>query len=233
MARLPAGSYRPLHVARAGETRRVSAFSLDRHAVTRGDFLAFVRRYPQWRRDRVPSALIEPSYLADWPSALDAGSAGELARPVTGVSWFAADAYCAAQGKRLPTLDEWEYAATASETRREGTADRAHRSRLLALYAARPSTRFPAASSGAANAYGVRGLHGSVWEWTHDSGPAAAPHHDHAAHARSGSSAPGGCASAALGAADPSDYPAFLRSAVRAGLTPRTTLGTLGFRCAA
>jgi hypothetical protein len=61
--------------------------------------------------------------------------------------------------------------------------------------------------------------------------------HDHPTHAAPAS--PGadahrvGCASAALGAADPTDYPAFLRAAVRAGLTPRTTLGALGFRCAA
>jgi formylglycine-generating enzyme required for sulfatase activity len=231
MARLPAGTYRPLYV-RGGESRRVLAFSLDRHAVTRAEFLAFVRHDPRWRRDRIAPTLAEPSYLASWPASLDAGRVEELNRPVTGVSWFAADAYCAAQGKRLPTLDEWEYAAAASETRRDGSADREHRARLLAVYAARPSTQFPAVMSGAANVYGVRGLHGSVWEWTRDAGPAATTDHDHAAHARSGA-ATGACASAALGAGDPSDYPAFLRSAVRAGLTPRTTLGALGFRCAA
>jgi formylglycine-generating enzyme len=99
------------------------------------------------------------------------------------------------------------------------------------MYAARPSTRFPAARSLAANVYGIRGLHGSVWEWTRDSGPAATAHHDHASHTGA-SSGRVGCASAALGAGDPSDYPAFLRAAVRAGLTPRTTLGALGFRCA-
>jgi formylglycine-generating enzyme len=233
MVRLPAGSYRPLYVARVPETRRVAAFSLDRRAVTRGEFLAFVRRHAEWRRDRVSPALVEPSYLADWPGTLDAGGAEDRARPVTGTSWFAADAYCAAQGKRLPTLDEWEYAAAASDSRRDGAADPRYRARLLATYAARPATRFPAASSGTVNVYGVRGLHGSIWEWTGDSGPAAMAHHDHTAHSRAVPSTDrAGCASAALGAGDPSDYPAFLRAAVRAGLTPRTTLGTLGFRCA-
>jgi formylglycine-generating enzyme required for sulfatase activity len=208
----------------------VAAFSLDRNAVTRRDFLLFIRRHPEWRRDRVSPALAERAYLADWVGVMDAGTSEDLARPVTGVSWFAAEAFCAAAGKRLPTLDEWEYAATASERGRDGAADRHHRTRLLALYAARPGVRFPAASSGAANVYGVRGLHGSVWEWTRDAGPPTVTPHDHASHARGGVS--GGCASAALGAGDPSDYPAFLRAAVRAGLTPRTTLGALGFRCA-
>jgi len=41
------------------------------------------------------------------------------------------------------------------------------------------------------------------------------------------------CASSALGATDPTDYPAFARSAVRAGLTARSTVSGLGFRCAA
>jgi formylglycine-generating enzyme len=236
MARLPAGSYRPLYATRAAEPRRVPAFWLDRHAVTRGQFLAFVRRHPEWRRDRVSAVRAEPAYLVDWPSALDAGSAEDLERPVTGVSWFAAESYCAALGKRLPTLDEWEYAAAAGEHQRDGAADPRHRARLLALYAGRPATRFPAAASGTANVYGVRGLHGSVWELTRDVGLPAPMPHDHAAHAqqaRAGAEPHGvGCASAALGAADPTDYPAFLRAAVRAGLTPRTTLGGLGFRCA-
>ena len=233
MARLPAGSYRPLYVAHAAETRHVATFSLDRRAVTRAEFLTFVRQHPEWRRDRISSAVAEPAYLADWPGALDAGSTEDLARPVTGVSRIAAEAYCAAAGKRLPTLDEWEYAAAASERRRDGGADPRHRARLLAMYAARPATRFPAASSGVANAYGIRGLHGSVWEWTRDGGQPEVTAPDHAAHVRAALDLPrGGCASAALGAGDPSDYPAFLRAAVRAGLTPRTTLGALGFRCA-
>ena len=41
------------------------------------------------------------------------------------------------------------------------------------------------------------------------------------------------CAGAALGASDAANYPAFLREAVRASLTPRSTARHLGFRCAA
>lgn len=40
------------------------------------------------------------------------------------------------------------------------------------------------------------------------------------------------CASSAIGAADPSNYPAFMRAAVRAGLDRQSTMTTLGFRCA-
>ena len=41
------------------------------------------------------------------------------------------------------------------------------------------------------------------------------------------------CAGAAMGASDPSNYPALLREAFRSALTERSTARTLGFRCAA
>jgi formylglycine-generating enzyme required for sulfatase activity len=41
------------------------------------------------------------------------------------------------------------------------------------------------------------------------------------------------CAGAAMGASDPSNYPALLRESFRSALTERSTARTLGFRCAA
>jgi sulfatase modifying factor 1 len=227
MARIPSGSYRPLYVTARAQRVRIAGFALDRRPVTRGAFVAFVRRHAEWRRGNVGRELAEPSYLRGWPGALDAGRDADLARPVTEVSWFAADAYCTAQGKRLPTLDEWEYAAAASETRRDASDDPSSRRRLLASYATRRVAPLPRSGSGAPNVYGVRDLHGSAWEWTFDSGP-------HAAHVHAGQSDhPINCASTAIGAADPTNYAAFLRFATRSALTPRTTLERLGFRCAA
>ncbi|MCY7378717.1 MAG: formylglycine-generating enzyme family protein [Gemmatimonadaceae bacterium] len=217
MARLPAGTYRPLHTLPGEGAVRVAAFALDRRPVTRAEFLAFVRLHPAWRRDSVRTLLAEPSYLAQWPGVLDAGRGSDLQRPVTGVSWFAASSFCAARGKRLPTLDEWEYAAAASNTRRNSADDPAFRRKMLELYAARSSAMLPIAGSGAANVYGIRDLHGSAWEWTRDFNSS------HRLY----------CASGAIGAADPTNYSAFMRSAFRAALTARATLDGLGFRCAA
>ncbi len=231
MALLPAGAYRPLYAPAGAPTVRVVAFYLDREPVTRGQYLAFVRVDSAWRRTAVRRVFAERGYLADWRGDLDAGDAAGLARPATGVSWFAAKAYCAARGDRLPTTDEWEYAGAASESRRDASGDPSFIPRLLALYQAR---RPDGAGTGFRNAFGVADLHGVVWEWTLDfngvvvaddsrgtgSGVDARDHHLF-------------CASAAIGATDPSNYPAFLRYAVRAGLTGRTTTQGLGFRCAA
>ena len=234
MARIPGGSYRPLYAARGDATVRVAPFALDREPVTRGQFLTFVQTQPAWRRDAIRPLFAQRGYLADWPSATNAGGAGDLRRPVVNVSWFAAKAYCAAQGKRLPTVDEWELAAAASETRADATRDPAFRRRLLALYA----TRSPAApapiGSRFTNVFGVSDLHGLVWEWTLDfNGVVVA---DDSRASGSGQDAREHrlfCASAAIGASDPSDYAAFLRYAMRAALTARSTVSGVGFRCAA
>jgi formylglycine-generating enzyme required for sulfatase activity len=234
MVRIPSGEYRPLYAVPGAQRVRIAGFALDRRPVSRADFLAFVRQHPEWRRGQVRPLFAESAYLAEWPGMLDAGRGADAQRPVTGVSWFAAKAYCAAQDKRLPTLDEWEYAAAASESRRDASADPAFRRRLLALYAARSSGRLPIAGSGAANVYGVRDLHGSAWEWTLDFNSVVVA--DDSRVSGSGQDARDHrlfCASAAIGATDPANYPAFVRFAVRAGLTARATLGGLGFRCAA
>ena len=233
MASLPAGSYRPLYGRAGGERVAVAAFRLDRTPVTRGEYLEFLTANPTWRRDVIRPVFGEPGYLATWRGALDAGDAAELRRPVTEVSWFAARAYCAWRGKRLPTVDEWEYAAAASETRRDASADPAFVRRLLALYAGRAATTPGPVGRGAPNAYGVRDLHDLVWEWTADFNSVIV-----ADDSRSTGSGVGErdhqifCASAAIGAADPTNYAAFLRYAVRAGLTGRSTMRSLGFRCA-
>ena len=233
MVMLPAGHYRPLYAAPGADRAAVAAFALDREPVTTGEFLAFVERHPEWRRDRVRRVYAGVEYLADWPAATDAGSPEMRRRPVTQVSWFAARAYCASVGKRLPTVDEWEYAAAASEHLADATGDAAFRARLLALYAG-VGKRTGAETRGFQNAYGVRALHGVVWEWTLDFNSIVLD--DDSRATGSGADARDRhlyCASAALGATDPSNYPAFLRHAVRAGLGARSSTSAVGFRCAA
>lgn len=134
--------------------------------------------------------------------------------PVTDITWAEARNFCRAHGKRLPTLAEWEYVAAVDPSAFDKT---------VAAYMTRSSTA--SVETGSVNRYGVRGLHDLVWEWVGDPNARIVARHEHGAHDLS-------CAGAAMGAADPRDYPAFLRSAFRSGLTTATRLPTLGFRCA-
>jgi formylglycine-generating enzyme required for sulfatase activity len=230
MVRIPAGHYVPLyHEHGRSRTVHVSAFTIDVRGVTRAEYLAFVRARPAWQRGAIKPLFAEPAYLHDWPDDLNAGMALDLTRPVTYVSWFAAKAYCAWRGKRLPTMDEWEYVAAASETRRDATRDGTFTRRLVALYTTRTPSSSSVAKTGFRNVYGVADLHRGIWEWVFDfnsivlsdDSRATAAHDLHLF-----------CASGAISATDPENYAAFLRYGVRAGLTGRTTTATLGFRCA-
>ncbi len=225
MAAIPAGSYLPLY----GSGRiPVPAFAIDRYPVTREEFAAFLREHPEWRRSRAPRALVGAGYLASWRDDLDFGSGADAARPVTEVSRPAAEAYCAAQGQRLPTADEWEYVAGASPGRRDATGDAAFKQRLIELYTRPRAARPGEVGSTFRNAFGVWDLHGLVWEWT--AARMAMAHHAlrHGAPAAHDM----GCAGSAAGATDTRNYAAFLRYAFRDGLTSTTTLSSLGFRCA-
>jgi formylglycine-generating enzyme len=227
MARIPEGSYLP-HYSRDRTPVTIRSFEIDRHPVTRGDYLRFVTARPEWRRDRVKPLFAAQGYLASWPGALEIGGPEQARLPVASVSWFAARAYCEWEGKRLPTTDEWEYVARASETRRDATSDSAFLQRLTELSISRRPDR--PIGSGFRNVYGVGDMHGLVAEWVLDFNNVTVPD-----DSRTG---PGGhdrqlyCAAGGMAATNPSDYPAFLRYATRAGLDGRSTVGSLGFRCA-
>lgn len=224
--RIPAGSVLPFYAYRPAPVA-VAAFEIDRYPVTRADYLAFVRAVPRWRKSEVKPVFAAAGYLADWPSDLSFGEPALAEHPVTGVSWFAAKAYCEWEGKRLPTVEEWEYVARASETRTDAGRDPAFLQRLVELYTA---SRAPGpVGSGFRNAFGVSDLHGALREWTLNFNSALVTDDSRSKGSRNRDLY---CAAGVVSATEPSNYPAFLRYAFRAGLDGRTTVGNLGFRCA-
>jgi formylglycine-generating enzyme len=228
MSLIPRGVYRPLFRAPTEAAQvPVNAFYLDQTPVTVGDFLRFVRANPEWTRSRVKRIFADRSYLQNWAGDLDPG-AGGLDTPVTYVSWFAAKAYAHWSGKRLPTVAEWEYAAGASPKQADGSNDAAFKAAVLGWYLG-PAADLPPVGQGAANYWGVRDLHGLVWEWALDFNSALLPEDTRGGDARGGGLF---CGAGAAGSRDPSDYPAFMRTGFRTSLKASYCIHNLGFRCA-
>jgi formylglycine-generating enzyme required for sulfatase activity len=226
MVRIGGGSFRPLYAQPGERTVSVAPFLLDARPVTRAQFEAFLRQQPRWQRGRAPRLFVDGNYLRDWAGPADAGTARDRSLPVTDVSWFAARSYCEARSARLPTVEEWEYAARADERDRNAAASPAFRQRALELALGR---RLQPAGSGFRNAWGASDLHGNALEWVYDFASIfAGGDSRHTSRLDRGLT----CAGGVTTTGDPGDYAAYLRYALRGTLEARSTTGTLGFRCA-
>lgn len=142
-------------------------------------------------------------------------------RPVTGVTWYQARAFCAWSGKRLPTEKEWELAARGTDGRiypwgdSPPTCERAHTSscgETPADVGGRPAGASP---------FGVLDMAGNVDEWVEDR-YAAYP------------GAPGASGPSKQRVVRGGAYDAWhVRSTARSALEPDYRGALVGFRCAA
>ena len=207
---------------------RVGSFEIMKRAVTNDEFLAFVKMQPQWRRERVATVFADAGYLTQWPAPARLENGTQGGQPVTRVSYYAASAYCAAQGARLPRWIEWEYVAAADETRKDARRDPRWRERILAWYA-RPSTQaLPRAGAQAPNAYGVQDLHGVVWEWTEDYSALLVTSDN---RVQGDAERNRFCGAGALSMDDRENYAVLMRVAMLSSLGGSDTTRNLGFRC--
>lgn len=222
------GIYLPIYPASPSEVEiPVARFSLAALPVRNADYATFVAGAPRWRRDAVDPLFADEGYLGDWASDAAPGDTVDPAGPVTRVSWYAARAYCAAAGGRLPTEAEWELAAAASETSWDARRDPAFVQQLLGWYGEPTPARLPPVGRRPANRWGVRDQHGLVWEWVEDFNASLV-----SVDARDPGDELRFCGAGAVDATDVSDYASFMRFALRASLEARSTVRTLGFRCA-
>lgn len=222
----------------ANETPRtveMSAFRIMRHEVTNAQFAAFVaasghvsdaehghEAYVWTDKWRVVDG-------AGWrhPHGVGDTIAGRADHPVVQVSARDADAFCAHYGMRLPTEDEWEYAARGFDGRRypwgneaplAGAGGRANFGTITCCAAeaadgylrTAPVASYPRGRS----PFGLDDMAGNVWEWT-------------------SSRFPGQPNFRVLRGGGWGNNPYCLRTAYRHGNRPTTSLDMVGFRCAA
>jgi formylglycine-generating enzyme required for sulfatase activity len=231
---IPGGDFMPLFGADPGaRTVRVAPFRMDVNPVTNGEFFAFTLAHAEWAPGRVDDHRADSRYLSHWEhtgSGTPQPGAGQMDRPVTFVSWHAADAFCQAQGGLLPTVFQWEFAAAASETRADARKDPGFIGPILAWYSQpfRLEDLEPVGRD-TANFYGVRDLHRLVWEWTDDFD---SPRFTGAGGRGEGDPSDRSCGAGAYGAQGVEDYAAFMRFALRTSLQGHYTTASVGFRCA-
>ena len=129
----------------------VKSFFIDRYEVTCADYARFIEQTghappPDWRDGQYPQ--------------------GSARRPVAGISWDDAVAYAKWANKRLPTEEEWEFAARGTDGRlypwgkewQEGMANAG---------SARVGPDDVGAFKGV-SPFGIYDMAGNVWEWTAD-----------------------------------------------------------------
>jgi sulfatase modifying factor 1 len=209
------------------KTVQVAAFDMDRTPVTNAEFAAFVAREPRWRRDRIARVFADDGYLRQWSSPV-APSPGTAQQPVVGVSWFAADAYCRAQGARLPTWYEWELVAAASATAADARGDPAWRQAILDWYARPATAALPEVGKSAANLYGVRDVHGVVWEWVLDLAAMMVTADN---RAQNDPDLLKFCGTGALTMEQKENYAMLMRIATLSSMQASYTSSSMGFRC--
>ena len=209
---------------------RVKDFLLDRTEVTVAAYAECVKA----RRCTPASATIEWEGVSradtkKWSSLCNRDRADRADHPVNCVDWWQARDYCAFAGKRLPTSEEWEWAARNGE---EGTiypwgddppGDRPCWSGEKGEKADLRDGTCPVGSHPASDTRsGVKDLAGNVWEWT-------ATETVILADSRGRNGAP---ARIARGGGWSDRVPRYLMTAPRAKDREKWRAADLGFRCA-
>jgi formylglycine-generating enzyme required for sulfatase activity len=208
----------------------VSGFYLGKYEVTQKEYQALMGTNPsRFKGDNLPVAQVSWYAAVNYCNARSRSEGLMPAYTVSGtnVSWNRS-----ANGYRLPTEAEWEYACRAGTTTpfssgsnittNQANYDGNYPYNGNALGTSRQKTT--AVGSFAANAWGLYDMHGNVWEWCWDwYGDYASGNQTDPMGASSGTSRVwrgGGW----------SNNGQFLRSAYRINLTPSNGHYSIGFR---
>lgn len=226
MVKIKGGTYLPLYSSDSQKVV-VKPFLMDIFPVTNADYKKFVQQNSLWCKGKIKAIYADANYLQHWTADTVFDPILALS-PVVNVSWFAAKKYCECQGKRLPTVAEWELAAKASATQPDASKD-AKFNQWLLNWVSKPNPKvLPKVGSTFKNYFGVWDLHGLVWEWTFDFNSALTTGES---RGDSGLDNTFFCGGGSFASKDINNYAAFMRFASRASVKAKYGVPNLGFRC--
>ena len=225
---IPGGILKPFYPPSEKETEIVVLpFKIDSLPVTNKNFLQFVIKNPKWQKGKIASLYADTGYLSHWKTPTEVDHSLDN-KPVTRISWYAAQDYCKAQGGRLATESEWEFVAQASQTKGDASRDTEFRKKILEWYA-NPDPSLKNVGESEPNLFGIYDLHGLIWEWVEDfNNSLLVPD----SRTKGESDKKLFCGAGAIEASEKEDYATFMRMAYRSSLKASYTTHNLGFRCA-
>ena len=147
----------------------VDAFYMDATKVTNAQYKAFLLENPCWQKGRIDSRFATAHYLEHWSG--NNYPSGKGNHPVRYVSWYAAMAYAAWAGKRLPTEAEWERAARGSLVGKKypnGNTITVRDANYMGAKYGENVEDTTAVGRYPANGYGLYDMAGNVYEWCLD-----------------------------------------------------------------
>jgi len=226
MVFIKGGKYIPLY-GKKDKPVEISNLFMDVYPVSNENFLAFVKQNKRWRKSQIKKLFADGNYLNTWKNDTILPADIKPNSPITNVSWYAANSYCECQGKRLATVDEWEFVAMASENVADARKIKEYNQYILDWYE-KPKTFNNEIGKTFKNYYGVYDLHGLVWEWTSDFNSILLT-----GESRSDVTTDKNlfCGSGSLNASDLMNYAAFIRYAFRGSTKANYAVKNLGFRC--
>lgn len=227
MVEIKGGKYKPFYGSNT-DLVAVAPYLIDERPVTNIEFLNFVKAHPEWQRSNIKRLYSDTNYLKEWVSDTELPKGIKEDAPITNVSWYAAKAYANAVGKRLPTLDEWEFVAMADETSANAREKKSYSDNIIDLYLVK-NRQYNSVKKSQPNYYGVYNFFDLIWEWTDDFNSVLMTLESRAGTYDNKNLF---CAGGATSATDVLNYAAFMRFSMRAGLKANYTVANLGFRCA-
>lgn len=172
MVKLPGGTFQMGGEKRTQEkpihTVTLDPFWIDQCEVTNTQYLYFVTQDAFLRQTRFPNKYHDGLYLSHWVDDFTVPP-GMGNKPVVYVSWYAARYYCQANGKRLLSEAEWEWATRGLKDDMEyGFGNEVSLLGQYAWYKQNSNQQSQAIGRKEPNRWQIYDLHGNVWEWVYD-----------------------------------------------------------------
>ncbi len=173
----------PFHTEKPAHEVTVRPFRLARTPVTNAEYAAFIEAggYQDdahwkalWEEKELDGASVRRGFVDQTgrPGPLTWRDGrppeGKERHPVSGVSWFEAQAYCAWKRLRLPTEAEWEFAARGTDGRLYPWGNEFDPARTTHREQPEPDTVPVDALPEGKSPFGVLHLSGNVAEWVAD-----------------------------------------------------------------